>query len=72
MGIFEVKVRLANLAATTRTAERSLLVDTGVTLSWIPREVLQRLGVTPFSRLPFTLADGRTLERDNHSSAVDR
>jgi len=42
----------------------SLLVDTGATLSWIPREILQRLGVTAFSRLPFSLADGRGLERD--------
>jgi predicted aspartyl protease len=39
-------------------------VDTGATLSWIPREILQKLGVTAFSRLPFSLADGRVLERD--------
>ena len=64
MGWFDVKVKLANLAAPTRTEELSLLVDTGATLSWIPRNVFERLGVTPFSRLPFTLADGRRLERD--------
>ncbi len=64
MGMFEVKVKLANLAAPGRTEEISLLVDTGATLSWIPREILQRLGVTAFSRLPFLLADGRRLERD--------
>lgn len=33
-------------------------------MSWIPRDVLERLGVAAFSRLPFTLADGRRLERD--------
>ncbi len=64
MGMFEVKVELANLAAPSRTEEVSLLVDTGATLSWIPREVLAKLGVTPFSRMPFSLADGRRLERD--------
>ena len=64
MGLFEVKVQLANLATPMRAEELSLLVDTGATLSWIPRPVLERLGVVPFSRLPFTLADGRTLERD--------
>ncbi len=64
MGMFEVKVRLANLAAPERAAEVSLLVDTGATLSWIPREILEKLGVSPFSRLPFLLADGRRLERD--------
>ena len=64
MGMFEVKVKLASLAAPGRTEEISLLVNTGATLSWIPREVLQKLGVTAFSRLPFSLADGRRLERD--------
>lgn len=64
MGLFDVKVKLASLAAPTRTEELTLLVDTGATLSWIPREVLARLGVAPLSRLPFSLADGRTLERD--------
>jgi clan AA aspartic protease len=64
MGMFDVKVELANLAALGRTEEISLLVDTGATLSWIPREILQKLGVTAFSRLPFLLADGRRLERD--------
>ncbi len=43
MGMFEVKVTLANLAAPGRA---------------------ERLGVKAFSRLPFSLADGRLLERD--------
>src|SRR5713226_10751389 len=64
MGMFDVKVKLANLAAPDRTEEVSLLVDTGATLSWIPRAILQKLGVKAFSRLPFSLADGRRLERD--------
>ena len=64
MGLFEVKVKLASLAAPLRTEELSLLVDTGATLSWIPRNVLENLGIASVSRLPFTLADGRGLERD--------
>src|SRR5947207_5557588 len=64
MQIFEVKVKLANLATPSRTEEASLLVDTGATLSWIPRQVLESLGATVLSRLPFELADGRRLERD--------
>jgi len=64
MGLFDVKVKLASLVAPTRSEEVSLLVDTGATLSWIPREILDRLGITPLSRLPFTLADGRMLERE--------
>jgi len=64
VGMFEVKVNLTNLAVPGQMEEVSLLVDTGVTLSWVPRAVLQKLGATPFSRVAFSLADGRELERD--------
>jgi clan AA aspartic protease len=64
MGMFEVNVKLASLTAPSQTEEMSLLADTGATLSWIPRAILESLGVKAFSRLPFTLADGRRLERD--------
>jgi clan AA aspartic protease len=64
MGMFDVEVKLASLTAPGRTEKVALLVDTGATLSWIPRDILERLGVPAYSRLPFTLADGRTLERD--------
>ena len=64
MGMFEVNVQVSSLTAPERSTQVSLLVDTGATISWIPREVLDGLGVRPFSRLPFTLADGRRLERD--------
>ena len=64
MGLSEVKVKLASLAAPMRTEELSLLVDARSTLSWIPRNVLERLGAGSFSRMPFTRADGRRLERD--------
>lgn len=64
MGMFEVTVKLANLASPSRTEEVSLLVDTGATLSWIPKSVLGKLGVAPISRVAFSVADGRELERD--------
>jgi len=64
MGMFEVKAKVANLAAPTQTEEVTLLVNTGTTLSWIPREVLNCMDATVFSRLPFELADGRRLKRD--------
>jgi len=70
MGLFEVKVKLANLGAPLRTEELTLLVDTGATLSWIPRSVLERLGAQALSRLPFTLADGRTLERETSAAVL--
>ncbi len=64
MGMFEVTVQLASLAAPDRLSGVSLLVDTGATLSWIPRDLLESMGVKSYSRLPFSLADGRRLERD--------
>jgi predicted aspartyl protease len=64
MGMFEVKVKLANLAAPTETEELTLLMDTGATLSWIPRNILEGLGITALSRLPFTLAGGRRLDSE--------
>ncbi len=64
MGVFEVTVTVANPAAPQRSSEVSLLVDTGTTLSWLPRDLLESLGVAPTSRLTFVLADGRRLERE--------
>jgi hypothetical protein len=65
MGMFEVKVKLANIAAPDQAEEVSLLVDIGATLPWTPRTVLEKLGVKAFS-----VADGSRLERD--TSAVLR
>src|SRR4030065_1394211 len=40
------------------------MVDTGATYTWVPRDVLARLGVQPEFRQQFVTADGRTIERD--------
>ena len=65
MGMFEVQIRIANLEKPELPAELSLVVDPGATLSWIPRQILQGLGIEPLSRLPFSPADGRDLQRDS-------
>jgi predicted aspartyl protease len=64
MGMFEVKVKLTNLAAPGRAEEAWLLVDTRATLSRIPRATLERLGVQPLSRLLFLRTDGSSIERE--------
>jgi len=64
VGSFQAKVRVANLEKPELSAELSLVVDTGATLTWIPRTLLESLEIEPLSRLPFTLADGKVLERD--------
>ena len=34
-------------------------MDTGATYTWIPRNVLEGLGIVPEDQWPFVLADGR-------------
>ena len=46
----------------TRTVEDAL-VDTGSEYTWVPRDVLESLGIGPERTQRFIVADGRTLER---------
>ena len=58
IGHFRVSVQVGH-----RTGERfepiEALVGTGGTYTWVPRDVLERLGVVPEEDWPFVLADGR-------------
>jgi clan AA aspartic protease len=40
------------------------MVDTGSTYTWVPGDVLHRLGVEPETRMEFETADGRVIERE--------
>lgn len=40
------------------------VVDTEASYTWVPRDVLQRPGVTPQFRREFITGDGRVVERD--------
>ena len=57
-GHFRVALQVGNRAG-ERFAPIEALVDTGATYTWIPRDVLTTLGVTPEEEWPFVLADGR-------------
>ncbi len=57
MGHFRVAVQVGQQAG-ERFEPIEALVDTGATYTWIPRDVLTRLGVTPEEEWPFVLADG--------------
>ncbi len=70
MGQFSLRVSIAHPTEPGRSAEIDLLVDTGATLSWVPRAVLEQLGVPRFSRRPFLLADGRTIERETALAVI--
>jgi len=64
MGQFSVRIKVAHPFDASRSEETELLVDTGATLSWIPREVIQKTGVPLSQRRTFLVADGRKVERD--------
>jgi clan AA aspartic protease len=58
MGHFHVSVQVSHRAG-GRFEPLNALVDTGATYTWIPRDVLEDLGIVPEDQWPFVLADGR-------------
>src|SRR5713101_5326527 len=70
MGQFSVRVTISHPSDPARNEEVRLIVDTGATLSWVPREIIERLGVPRLRRRLFLLADGRTIERDTAGTLV--
>jgi len=64
MGTFRVDIELENpaLPGDKRTL-KSVLVDTGAMLSWVPAAVLESLGVERGETWRFRQADGTVLER---------
>jgi clan AA aspartic protease len=65
VGIFRTRIGVEHPA---RRGERrelgDVVVDTGSELTWIPRDVLEVLGIPRERKQRFILADGRILERD--------
>ena len=58
MDLFRVTIHLAG-ATGDSSKSMEALVDTGASYSWIPRDVLEGLGVRPDEERVFVLADGR-------------
>ena len=58
MGNFRIPLEIASLGGES-FQDVEALVDTGATYTWIPRNLLDRLGVIPEEDWPFILADGR-------------
>ena len=58
VGNFRVPIQVARRDS-ERFAALTALVDTGSTYTWVPRDVLEGLGMAPEREWPFELADGR-------------
>jgi predicted aspartyl protease len=64
MGTYRIDIEIENPRQPGRKrALRSVLVDTGAELSWIPAGILESLGIERRSRWRFRQADGTVLER---------
>lgn len=64
MGITQLRIRVMSPANRRRAAALDMIVDSGAIYSVVPGRVLRRLGIRPFKRETFTLADGRHVSRD--------
>lgn len=65
MGIFRTTVEFSPLHDHGRRRElRDVMVDTGSEYTWLPRTLLDELGVAPTRSERFETADGRILERE--------
>lgn len=61
MGTFHIRLEIGNVED-SRFQPVDALVDTGASLTRVPRSVLERLGVGPLEPWPFRLADDRQVQ----------
>ena len=65
VGVFRTTIEVQNLDMRgPRHALPETLVDTGSEFTWIPRRVLEQLGIRAQRKQAFEVADGRRIERD--------
>jgi len=64
MGLTVLTLEVANPEKLSAREPVEFLIDSGAVYSFVPREVLSRLGIEPYSRKKFRLADGSLIERD--------
>jgi predicted aspartyl protease len=65
MGMLRTTIAIENPRRPgTRHELPDALVDTGAELSFVPRRVLEELGIEPRKRIRFQMANGAAVERD--------
>lgn len=69
MSTFRVTIDVGDPSG-TRWESVEALADTGSTYTWVPTDVLQRLGVTPEDQLEFETAGGAVIARDAAETRV--
>jgi len=64
MGETYIKVSVRSSPTEVVSEELSLLVDTGAAYSWVPRNLLKKLGVTPTRKARFKTIKGEVIVRE--------
>ncbi len=64
MGLFEGDLKIVSPVSPSREVTVQLMVDTGATLTSVPRAVLQSMGVQPVASQTFVLGNGQQIQRD--------
>lgn len=64
MGTFRTTIQIESHTRRGELRElANVLVDTGSEATWVPRHLLESLGVQPEKTMRFRVADGRAIER---------
>ena len=69
MGVFRVPIEIGDPSG-SEFETVDAVVDTGATYTMLPGSVLTRLGIAPYRRRTFALADGRRREFDMARATV--
>ena len=64
VGTTHLEVRISNPAERSRGFKQVLIVDTGAYYTIAPARLLREIGIEPYTRERFGLADGRTVVRE--------
>ncbi len=64
MGLTNQKLLVKETRRARRKATVNFLIDSGAVYSLVPAPTLRRLGVRPYRKVDFSLADGRTITRE--------
>ena len=63
METFREPIQIANPQRPKRPIPLEAIVDTGATYSWIPEEILKRLGIKVIEARPLKIASGKIIQR---------
>jgi predicted aspartyl protease len=64
MGLTAITISVANVANPDQGEQVECLVDSGAVHSVIPRGILERLGIKPYTTDEYSLANGETIRRE--------